>query len=135
MEVSIFRNSYYSSVLLLSKELPSSSSINLIPSGRRIQSIRRSRGANLFPCRCSLSSSVEKEGRRELIGCLIASAAGIALSDAANAVSTSRRALRGSKVPESEYTTLDNGLKYYDLKVGGGPEAVKGSRVAVRSTM
>ncbi|CAN0879888.1 Peptidyl-prolyl cis-trans isomerase FKBP16-4, chloroplastic [Linum grandiflorum] len=133
MEVSIFRNSYYSSVLLLSKELPSSSSINLIPSGktRRIQSIRRSRGANLFPCRCSLSSSVEKEGRRELIGCLIASAAGIALSDAANAVSTSRRALRGSKVPESEYTTLDNGLKYYDLKVGGGPEAVKGSRVAV----
>ncbi|CAN0879890.1 Peptidyl-prolyl cis-trans isomerase FKBP16-4, chloroplastic [Linum grandiflorum] len=124
MEVSIFRNSYYSSVLLLSKELPSSSSINLIPSGRRIQSIRRSRGANLFPCRCSLSSSVEKEGRRELIGCLIASAAGIALSDAANAVSTSRRALRGSKVPESEYTTLDNGLKYYDLKVGGGPEAV-----------
>ncbi|CAN0879891.1 Peptidyl-prolyl cis-trans isomerase FKBP16-4, chloroplastic [Linum grandiflorum] len=130
MEVSIFRNSYYSSVLLLSKELPSSSSINLIPSGRRIQSIRRSRGANLFPCRCSLSSSVEKEGRRELIGCLIASAAGIALSDAANAVSTSRRALRGSKVPESEYTTLDNGLKYYDLKVGGGPEAVKGSRVA-----
>ncbi|KAB1221216.1 Peptidyl-prolyl cis-trans isomerase FKBP16-4, chloroplastic [Morella rubra] len=49
----------------------------------------------------------------------------------ADAVSTSRRALRGAKVPESEFTTLPNGLKYYDLKVGGGPEAVKGSRVAV----
>ncbi|KAK3406245.1 hypothetical protein EUGRSUZ_K02414 [Eucalyptus grandis] len=39
--------------------------------------------------------------------------------------------LRGEKIPESDFTTLPNGLKYYDIKVGGGPEAVKGSRVAV----
>nr|GEX44975.1 peptidyl-prolyl cis-trans isomerase FKBP16-4, chloroplastic [Tanacetum cinerariifolium] len=38
--------------------------------------------------------------------------------------------LKGEKVLESEYTTLSNGLKYYDLKVGKGAEAVKGSRVA-----
>ncbi|CAL5066680.1 unnamed protein product [Urochloa decumbens] len=36
-----------------------------------------------------------------------------------------------SKIPESEFTTLPNGLKYYDIKVGSGAEAVKGSRVAV----
>eukprot|EP00252_Welwitschia_mirabilis_P028005 TRINITY_DN9907_c0_g1_i1.p1 TRINITY_DN9907_c0_g1~~TRINITY_DN9907_c0_g1_i1.p1 ORF type:complete len:211 (-),score=45.48 TRINITY_DN9907_c0_g1_i1:232-864(-) len=47
------------------------------------------------------------------------------------AVSTSKRALRGQKIPESEYATLPSGLKYYDLKVGSGPEAVKGSRVAI----
>nr|GEV63249.1 hypothetical protein [Tanacetum cinerariifolium] len=40
--------------------------------------------------------------------------------------------LKGEKVPESEYTTLSNGLKYYDLKVGKGAKVVKGSRVAVR---
>jgi FKBP-type peptidyl-prolyl cis-trans isomerase len=49
----------------------------------------------------------------------------------AEAVSTSRRALRASKLPESDFTTLPNGLKYYDIKVGNGAEAVKGSRVAV----
>ncbi|CAN6197138.1 unnamed protein product, partial [Urochloa humidicola] len=38
---------------------------------------------------------------------------------------------RASKIPESEFTTLPNGLKYYDIKVGSGAEAVKGSRVAV----
>ncbi|XP_041024918.1 peptidyl-prolyl cis-trans isomerase FKBP16-4, chloroplastic-like isoform X3 [Juglans microcarpa x Juglans regia] len=59
------------------------------------------------------------------------SVAGVYACDVAEAVSTSRRALRGAKVPESEFTTLPNGLKYYDLKVGGGVEAVKGSRVAV----
>ncbi|KAL2933292.1 Peptidyl-prolyl cis-trans isomerase FKBP16-4 chloroplastic, partial [Bienertia sinuspersici] len=58
-------------------------------------------------------------------------AAGLCISNVAEAVSTSRRALRGAKIPESEFTTLSNGLKYYDLKVGGGPQAVKGSRVAV----
>lgn len=51
--------------------------------------------------------------------------------DKVGAVSTSKRALRSQKVPEDEYTTLPNGLKYYDLKVGSGTEAVKGSRVAV----
>ncbi|XP_028077861.1 peptidyl-prolyl cis-trans isomerase FKBP16-4, chloroplastic-like [Camellia sinensis] len=59
------------------------------------------------------------------------SAAGISVCDVAGAVSTSRRALRGEKIPESDFKTLPNGLKYYDLKVGGGAEAVKGSRVAV----
>ncbi|KAG8080950.1 hypothetical protein GUJ93_ZPchr0007g3331 [Zizania palustris] len=49
----------------------------------------------------------------------------------AYAVSTSRRALRASKIPESEFTTLPNGLKYYDISVGTGAKAVKGSRVAV----
>ncbi|XP_039140464.1 peptidyl-prolyl cis-trans isomerase FKBP16-4, chloroplastic-like [Dioscorea cayenensis subsp. rotundata] len=43
-----------------------------------------------------------------------------------------RRALRGKGVPESvHYSTLPNGLKFYDLKVGSGLKAVKGSRVAV----
>ncbi|EFJ32081.1 hypothetical protein SELMODRAFT_75290 [Selaginella moellendorffii] len=49
----------------------------------------------------------------------------------ANAISSSRRALRSEQVPESDYTTLPNGLKYYDVKVGGGNPAVKGSRVAI----
>lgn len=62
---------------------------------------------------------------------LAATAAGIYICDEAGAASTSRRALRGAKVPESEYTTLPNGLKYYDLMVGNGAEAVQGSRVAV----
>ncbi|MCO5548900.1 hypothetical protein L7F22_002362 [Adiantum nelumboides] len=56
---------------------------------------------------------------------------GLVKSNNAEAASTSRRALRGEKVPESEYKTLPNGLKYYDLKVGGGAIASKGSRVAV----
>ncbi|KAH9533246.1 hypothetical protein CY35_18G041700 [Sphagnum magellanicum] len=49
----------------------------------------------------------------------------------AEAVSSSRRALRAEQVPESEYKTLPNGLKYYDVKVGGGKAAEKGSRVAI----
>ncbi|XP_071726313.1 peptidyl-prolyl cis-trans isomerase FKBP16-4, chloroplastic isoform X2 [Rutidosis leptorrhynchoides] len=69
--------------------------------------------------------------RRTFISLSLASAAGFCVSDVAGAVSTSRRALKGAKVPESEYTTLSNGLKIYDLKVGNGAEAVKGSRVAV----
>ncbi|KAL8516788.1 hypothetical protein ACS0TY_015155 [Phlomoides rotata] len=90
-------------------------------------------------CRCSSSSpegSAQKlyllnEGRRAFMGCLLAAAAGVSFKEEASAVSTSRRALRGAKIPESEYTTLPNGLKYYDLKVGGGLKAVKGSRVAI----
>lgn len=65
------------------------------------------------------------------MSCFLAAAAGLCVSDVAGAVSTSRRALKGAKVPESEFKTLPNGLKYYDLKVGNGAEAVKGSRVAV----
>jgi hypothetical protein len=42
--------------------------------------------------------------------------------------------LRAEQVPESEYKTLPNGLKYYDVKVGGGKAAEKGSRVAVSSS-
>lgn len=95
----------------------------------------------ILPCLCSTScpkhtakpetSTPSNEGRRELIGCLLLTAAGMCMSDDAIAVSTSRRALRASKIPESEFKTLPSGLKYYDLKVGGGTEAVKGSRVAV----
>ncbi|KAJ7976021.1 Peptidylprolyl isomerase [Quillaja saponaria] len=94
-----------------------------------------------LPVRCSYSSldkaaepvtvSLQIEGRRALLGLLLTTAAGICACDVAGAASTSRRALRGAKIPESEFTTLPSGLKYYDLKVGGGPEAVKGSRVAV----
>ncbi|KAA8518654.1 hypothetical protein F0562_016128 [Nyssa sinensis] len=108
-------------------------------------SITRKRPSNwstsVLSCRCSSSSStvaakpttpsLQYEGRRALMGCFLAATAGICLCDVAGAVSTSRRALRGAKIPENEYTTLPNGLKYYDLKVGGGAEAVKGSRVAV----
>ncbi|POO01844.1 Peptidyl-prolyl cis-trans isomerase, FKBP-type [Trema orientale] len=108
--------------------------------------ITRKRPSNrtscVVPCQCSLSSSsdhvskeanqsLQNEGRRALVGSLLATAAGMYVCDVAEAVSTSRRALRGAKVPESEYTTLPNGLKYYDLKVGNGTKAVKGSRVAV----
>uniref|UniRef100_A0A1J3FUV2 peptidylprolyl isomerase n=1 Tax=Noccaea caerulescens TaxID=107243 RepID=A0A1J3FUV2_NOCCA len=74
---------------------------------------------------------VSYQGRRALLGCLLSVGSGILLTDSAEAVSTSRRALRASKIPDSEFTTLPNGLKYYDIKVGNGAEAVKGSRVAV----
>ncbi|CAI0469273.1 unnamed protein product [Linum tenue] len=89
------------------------------------------RNSALFPCRCSLPSSEkpqqQNEGRRALFGYLLAStAAGIAACDAAEAVSTSRRAvssflsshdspLRGAKVPEDEFKTLPNGLKSVHL--------------------
>ncbi|KAF3654098.1 hypothetical protein BC332_22814 [Capsicum chinense] len=94
-----------------------------------------------LPCVClSKSSSFDapeeilsqkNEGRRAIMGSLLIAAASFCLCDVAGAVSTSRRALRGAKIPESEYKTLPNGLKYYDLKVGTGAEAVKGSRVAI----
>ncbi|KAK1400226.1 Peptidylprolyl isomerase [Heracleum sosnowskyi] len=117
--------------------LPSSvSSIYVRPFNKNHTSVAVS------PCHCSQSSSestqkeptlsLQLEGRRALMGSfLAATAAGIYICDEADAASTSRRALRGAKVPESEYTTLPNGLKYYDLKVGNGAEAVQGSRVAV----
>ncbi|XP_073289440.1 peptidyl-prolyl cis-trans isomerase FKBP16-4, chloroplastic [Primulina huaijiensis] len=101
---------------------------------------RRSRSnASFLKCRCLLSSAhgtaenftLQGEGRRALMGCLLAAAAGVSICETAGAVSTSRRALKGAKTPESEFTTLPNGLKYYDLKIGGGLKAVKGSRVAV----
>lgn len=92
----------------------------------------------VLPCKCS-SSEVGEEipaisqgshGRRVLISGLV-TAAGLYFPDVTGAVSTSRRALRGAKIPESEFKTLPNGLKYYDFIVGKGAEAVKGSRVAV----
>ncbi|KAJ8754210.1 hypothetical protein K2173_002110 [Erythroxylum novogranatense] len=100
------------------------------------------KNSRLLSYRCSLSSSsdvpkqvisvsIQNENRRELIASLLITAAGYCACNVAEAVSTSRRALRIAKIPESEFTTLPNGLQYYDLKVGGGPKAVKGSRVAV----
>ncbi|KAE9590038.1 hypothetical protein Lal_00037647 [Lupinus albus] len=93
-------------------------------------------------CQCSYSSSnntiqqpatlsLQIEGRRALLSSLLTTIAGVYACDVAEAVSTSRRALRGAKIPESDFVTLPNGLKYYDLTVGNGAEAVKGSRVAV----
>ncbi|KAG2686429.1 hypothetical protein I3843_09G005800 [Carya illinoinensis] len=109
----------------------------ILETGKR-PSNRNSTG---FPCRCSCSSSnggaepatlsLQHDGRRALLGALLTTVAGVYACDVAEAVSTSRRALRGAKVPESEFKTLPSGLKYYDLKVGGGVQAVKGSRVAV----
>ncbi|KAF8045226.1 hypothetical protein N665_5384s0001 [Sinapis alba] len=43
---------------------------------------------------------VSYEGRRVLLGCLLAAGSGMLLSDSVEAVSTSRRALRASKIPE-----------------------------------
>ncbi|KAG8376641.1 hypothetical protein BUALT_Bualt09G0084600 [Buddleja alternifolia] len=117
---------------------PTFSHYSLSSTGRRSPAYRIN--APIFKCRCSSSSSVEaplqkpssqQEGRRAFMGFLLAAAAGIFVCESASAASTSRRALKGAKIPESEYTTLPNGLKYYDLKVGDGAEAVKGSRVAV----
>lgn len=79
-----------------------------------------------------LQESDKKLTRREnILRLLLGTALPGVLVDQAEAVSTSRRALKGEKVPESDYKTLPNGLKYYDLKVGGGAIASKGSRVAV----
>ncbi|KAK3001544.1 hypothetical protein RJ639_021296 [Escallonia herrerae] len=93
------------------------------------------RSTSILPCHCSSSSSeattkpavpsLQMEGRRALMASLLAAAVRIPNCDVAGA-------LKGAKVPESEYTTLPNGLKYYDLKVGSGLKAVKGARVAVR---
>nr|CAD1818339.1 unnamed protein product [Ananas comosus var. bracteatus] len=99
---------------------------------------KKAKSTAAFRCRCtsesdSNSASVRvpsaDDGRRWFVSLLVAS--GLSMNNRADAVSTSRRALRSAKIPESEFTTLPNGLKYYDIKVGGGPKAVKGSRVAV----
>ncbi|KAJ4848721.1 hypothetical protein Tsubulata_018458 [Turnera subulata] len=102
------------------------------------------RESSVLSCRCSLSTSedgisksdslsLHLEGRRALLASLLTTAVGFYAFHGAEAVSTSKRALRASKIPESDFKTLPIGLKYYDLKVGGGAQAVKGSRVAVRS--
>ncbi|GJN10028.1 hypothetical protein PR202_ga28087 [Eleusine coracana subsp. coracana] len=87
-----------------------------------------------FACRCCAADAAPGGNRRWFASLLAAAAvAGVGMvggGEEAGAVSTSRRALRASKIPESEFTTLPNGLKYYDIKVGSGAEAVKGSRVA-----
>ncbi|RLM85404.1 peptidyl-prolyl cis-trans isomerase FKBP16-4, chloroplastic [Panicum miliaceum] len=87
-----------------------------------------------FACRCSCSPDESPGSTRRWFASLLAAVAVVGVGVAggeAGAVSTSRRALRASKIPESEFTTLPNGLKYYDIKVGSGAKAVKGSRVAV----
>ncbi|XP_075637216.1 peptidyl-prolyl cis-trans isomerase FKBP16-4, chloroplastic [Castanea sativa] len=106
--------------------------------GKRRPSNSNRRNPNGLPFLCSFSSfksndtaQPANDGRRALLASLLTTAASVCACDVAEAVSTSRRALRGAKVPESEFTTLPNGLKYYDLKVGGGAKAEKGSRVAV----
>ncbi|KAJ6831900.1 peptidyl-prolyl cis-trans isomerase FKBP16-4, chloroplastic-like isoform X1 [Iris pallida] len=102
--------------------------------------LSRKRHLLSLACRCANDPSLSWteaepsiQERRSFSGFLLeaVSAAGLNSCDIAEAVSTSRRALRGSKIPESDFTTLPDGLKYYDLKVGGGAQAVKGSRVAV----
>ncbi|XP_066396890.1 peptidyl-prolyl cis-trans isomerase FKBP16-4, chloroplastic [Miscanthus floridulus] len=99
---------------------------------------RRAARRPAFACRCSGSPDASPVATRRWFASLLAAATAVGVGVAggggggeAGAVSTSRRALRASKIPESEFTTLPNGLKYYDIKVGSGAEAVKGSRVAV----
>ncbi|KAG2640519.1 peptidyl-prolyl cis-trans isomerase FKBP16-4, chloroplastic-like isoform X2 [Panicum virgatum] len=95
---------------------------------------RRAARRPAFACRCSCSPGESPGATRRWFASLLAAAAVVGVGVAggeAGAVSTSRRALRASKIPESEFTTLPNGLKYYDIKVGSGAQAVKGSRVAV----
>ncbi|KAL0699292.1 hypothetical protein Bca4012_055414 [Brassica carinata] len=62
---------------------------------------------------------VSYEGRRVLLGCLLSAGSEILLTDSAEAVSTSRRALRASKIADSEFTSLPNGLKSHSYIVGG----------------
>ncbi|KQK20510.1 hypothetical protein BRADI_1g54970v3 [Brachypodium distachyon] len=93
----------------------------------------RSRRTTAFACRSD--ASPEGTASRRWFASLVAATAavgiGVAGGGEADAVSTSRRVFRASKIPESDFKTLPNGLKYYDIKVGGGAKAVKGSRVAV----
>ncbi|EEC81648.1 hypothetical protein OsI_25185 [Oryza sativa Indica Group] len=95
----------------------------------------RPRRPAAFACRCcSGGASHDGTTRRRWLASLLAATAAVGIGVAggdADAVSTSRRALRSAKIPESEFTTLPNGLKYYDITVGSGLKAVKGSRVAV----
>ncbi|KFK38390.1 hypothetical protein AALP_AA3G107200 [Arabis alpina] len=119
-------------MLTMPKLLHSLSSSIPFPSRTRQQKPYRCSSKRVIRSETVVSPApVSYEGRRVLLGCLLAAGSGILFTDSAEAVSTSRRALRASKVPDSEFTTLPNGLKYYDIKVGNGAEAVKGSRVAV----
>ncbi|KAK4768963.1 hypothetical protein SAY86_027113 [Trapa natans] len=130
MEISLHPIPHQSSTLLRKPFIPI---FTTITTGRNdFQKWR----AGSFRCSSSCESSRPhltslQDGRRALVGCILTAAAGFYACERAEAVSTSRRALRASKIPEDEFTALPNGLKYYDLKVGGGAEAVKGSRVAV----
>ncbi|XP_037442336.1 peptidyl-prolyl cis-trans isomerase FKBP16-4, chloroplastic-like isoform X2 [Triticum dicoccoides] len=94
---------------------------------------RRQRPA-AFACRADASPEGSSTTRRWFASLAAATAAvgiGVARGGEAGAVSTSRRVFRSNKIPESDFITLPNGIKYYDIKVGGGAKAVKGSRVAV----
>ncbi|CAI5969030.1 unnamed protein product [Closterium sp. NIES-65] len=77
-------------------------------------------------------SSADTSGRRAFLALSTASAAALLSSPIpAHAVSTSRRANQGARIPEEEYTTQPSGLKIYDIKVGSGPLAKLGDRVTV----
>ncbi|KAL9318943.1 hypothetical protein ACSQ67_015460 [Phaseolus vulgaris] len=137
MELSLFHHQHHPMIL--------NCPLSLTRTHRRLNN----KSSYRLPCHCSCSSSKNSaaepvavslsiEGRRALLSCLLTTVAGVYACDVAGAVSTSRRAvcvpiilLKGAKIPESDYTTLPNGLKYYDLKVGNGAEAKKGSRVAI----
>uniref|UniRef100_A0A7N0V1Z0 peptidylprolyl isomerase n=1 Tax=Kalanchoe fedtschenkoi TaxID=63787 RepID=A0A7N0V1Z0_KALFE len=119
---------------------PSSNPLLRIPPLSAVPGKRSLKWRNNHTCTCTISSANDENPieavplgsfqRRAFLTSLVAGAAAISTSnDEAGAVS--KRALRGAKIPETEYTTLPNGLKYYDLKVGSGPVAVKGSRVAI----
>lgn len=51
-------------------------------------------------------------------------------TDAAQAIGFQKE-LKKRKIPIEEYSTLDNGLKYYDLSLGIGAEVARGDRVTV----
>uniref|UniRef100_A0A0E0LI13 peptidylprolyl isomerase n=1 Tax=Oryza punctata TaxID=4537 RepID=A0A0E0LI13_ORYPU len=75
----------------------------------------RPRRPAAFACRCCSGGSHDGTTRRWFASLLAATAAvgiGVVGGDA-DAVSTSRRALRSAKIPESEFTTLPNGLNFY----------------------
>ncbi|CAI7899416.1 unnamed protein product [Closterium sp. NIES-53] len=79
------------------------------------------------------SSAGDTSGRRAFCLALSTASAAALLSSPipAQAVSTSRRANQGSRIPEDEFTTLPTGLKIYDIQVGTGPLAKLGDRVTV----
>ncbi|PKU63245.1 Peptidyl-prolyl cis-trans isomerase FKBP16-4, chloroplastic [Dendrobium catenatum] len=72
---------------------------------------RRSYGkpSSVLFCFCSADTYFsESGGRRALVGLMFV--AGLNMCRVAEAISSSRRALRGAKVPESDFTTLPNGI-------------------------
>ncbi|XP_020096070.1 peptidyl-prolyl cis-trans isomerase FKBP16-4, chloroplastic-like isoform X3 [Ananas comosus] len=79
---------------------------------------KKAKSTAAFRCHCSSESDSNSasvrvpsadDGRRWFVSLLVAS--GLSMNNRADAVSTSRRALRSAKIPESEFTTLPNGLK------------------------